>query len=884
MKLFPEDIATAEVLTGGNPNIIHDDMFLPEKRPSYAADFAPTPKKTPKKIKIERKKETPQSKPVTPRVITHPRFIRHGICDYEARERRQVPLRAECDEEDNSPPTTYRCHDCSFSTIRLNVLILHNKAHLKNYANQHTSSKGVKKKSSVVRFKERKTIESEFKPKVPKTSEKPKPKVTKKTPVKRVAENTTPENDKLVVKKKRPQGNTDEFQNSLLQDWADFDNDAENDLPSNEDSNSLSGDLNDSMASTASSSKTSQNRKSCFDFDDSEDGLVIDKSKIRAGRKIPRVLDDSKVDKTDDDEPASSEALEDTVNSADDNEDGIDSISDAFSETPKTSLQEMGVDNEIEIDSEETEVKDGVDTTVGSVQKTKEQEKAEREAEELKQKVDKLLEEVSAPPKLPDIPYSVKKAHIKSFNEAEELARREAEKTNPPAEEPELEPEPEPKTDIEANSVSEEKPIEPPELVETSQSQDNEVIEEQSNEIEQKSEENSTEVPDEPETDTPVQEVIQPVAEITEDTPIEIADEDAPEITPPAGVIENSIKTPIKVVVGSVSSTSQSIVLPLCNNTTPVKTLPASVKLSTTPTFKLINVGANVKSAAQIAKVITTGDKNQIINKIQSVDGKNVVCLQSPQKFVINKSKTIILNRDSASKLLNCQNVPTAVKLPTTSPRPTGQKVRLFTPNILQKTARTVTRTPTKMVLPSNIQTSNVVLLQPQKPIVITGVSTESATVTSTVPAPQQSETDITYLSNDGKSYQVVSAANQLFTVQSNNVYIDSSGNVLNVDEPPCVTTKEDILAKALENTDVLQTEITVDASQSVLDTISVAQNTPIIYKGEPVYETNLTLNTPPIMSAFETPSRAVNSATVSESVCNEMIIISGNSENNEYV
>ncbi|XP_065226533.1 titin-like [Planococcus citri] len=932
MKLFPEDITTAEILTGGDPNIIHDEKFLPEKKPSYAADFAPTPKKTPKKMKIERKKETPTPKPATPRVITHPRFIRHGVCDYEARERKQVPLRAECDEEDTSPPTTYRCPDCDFTTIRLNVIVLHNKSHVRNYASQHTSVKGIKRKStSTIRHKEKRpAIERKStdiaKPKTPKvqTSEKPKT-PQKKSPVsltqpKESSAATPPKSVEvhkpISKKRKQPQANTDEFQNSLLEDWAEFENEQE----VNDDS-TVSEELNESTAS--SSSKTG---KSCFDFDDSEDGLVIDRSKIRAGRKIPRVLEDKDEDSNAFSEPSTS--MDDQISPSDGNRNGIDSNDDQeYEETRKTSqLQEMGVDNEIEIDSEDVnDTKDEndeidqatIDIPLPPEPDQKDPEK-ERAAEELKQKVDKLLEEISTPSKLPDVPYSVKKAHIKSFNESEELARREAEKlqaaeaaktepvqdSKPPKPEPQIVPETKPEpVQIYETEIAD---IPLPENSQPESKLSQLQLTQQINEL------------------TPEPAIIEEVAQTVTNSDAKVAATPTPALAPapaapvvlakstvaqePAHVNAEQNAKPIKIVVGS----SNQIVLSAASatNATPVKTISTGqVKLVTTPKFKIINqtdlskaVGSPTKVLAATTATSVDGKAGPqpIINKLQSVDGKTILSL-SPQKFIINKNKSMIID---AKQLLNCQ---------TTS----GQKIRFLGPNILQKTAAvraqvtaavTGVKTPTKSItLPSNLTGGNVVVIQPKKSIVLAGTaaSTESASsmINSTSSAAPNTATEVTYIADDAtgvsKNYQVVntvpvaSSANstaQIVTVdlnQTNNLYItDQSGNLIisdgSANNPP--PPKEDILAKALENTDVLQSDIALsDVSQSVLDTISVAQNTPLTtFKTDAIYDTNLTLNTPPIMSSFETPSRALNPAAVlAEAVSNEMIILN---DNNEFV
>lgn len=45
MEKFPEDVITAEIRTGGDPNILDYPEFLPESRPDIASIFgANTPK------------------------------------------------------------------------------------------------------------------------------------------------------------------------------------------------------------------------------------------------------------------------------------------------------------------------------------------------------------------------------------------------------------------------------------------------------------------------------------------------------------------------------------------------------------------------------------------------------------------------------------------------------------------------------------------------------------------------------------------------------------------------------------------------------------------------------------------------------------------------
>jgi hypothetical protein len=50
MEKFPGDVSLAEMRTEGNPNILSDPMFAPQKKSNVIAEVfgSPSPKKTPK--------------------------------------------------------------------------------------------------------------------------------------------------------------------------------------------------------------------------------------------------------------------------------------------------------------------------------------------------------------------------------------------------------------------------------------------------------------------------------------------------------------------------------------------------------------------------------------------------------------------------------------------------------------------------------------------------------------------------------------------------------------------------------------------------------------------------------------------------------------------
>jgi len=166
MKMFPNDIATAEHLTGGDPNILNRDAFAPPQKRDYS-DLFGTKKSSGKKGKkepIKREQDTWKSRssnssmlnerrslPSTiPRPITHPRFITkalEGRSDHEVRIRYQAnSLR---DSDGCSPSEKkYRCHICNYETVRLNVIVLHNKSHSAGFISPQTVSKPQVKKES----------------------------------------------------------------------------------------------------------------------------------------------------------------------------------------------------------------------------------------------------------------------------------------------------------------------------------------------------------------------------------------------------------------------------------------------------------------------------------------------------------------------------------------------------------------------------------------------------------------------------------------------------------------------------------------------------------------------------------------------------------------
>lgn len=73
MEKFPDDVCTAERKTGGDPEIITREEFLPESRPNIASIFGD---QSAKGKRGRGKAKTSPPKEDAKREITHPRFIK----------------------------------------------------------------------------------------------------------------------------------------------------------------------------------------------------------------------------------------------------------------------------------------------------------------------------------------------------------------------------------------------------------------------------------------------------------------------------------------------------------------------------------------------------------------------------------------------------------------------------------------------------------------------------------------------------------------------------------------------------------------------------------------------------------------------------------------
>ncbi|KAJ2949541.1 hypothetical protein O0L34_g15461 [Tuta absoluta] len=256
MEKFPEDVIRAETAVGGDIEILTRDEFQEKKKESYAGLFGDSAKKTPASGKRGRGRGRPTAD--SPSVSTPTRKFYKEKSDYKVHilvqpsKEPTTPQKDNTSEKDNastpstsragsvtddkpkepavtiapvSTPTattsgTYSCPTCNFSTMRLNVLILHNKTHSVTYT-PYTPSPA-RKKSPV------KSV-TKSSPKTSKTPKTPKPRKEKaeKAPKKTVGKKRAADNKPEIVAKKTK--TDEEIKSSLLADWDDDADDESND-------------------------------------------------------------------------------------------------------------------------------------------------------------------------------------------------------------------------------------------------------------------------------------------------------------------------------------------------------------------------------------------------------------------------------------------------------------------------------------------------------------------------------------------------------------------------------------------------------------------------------------------------------------------------------
>ncbi|KAK6631324.1 hypothetical protein RUM44_005850 [Polyplax serrata] len=320
MKKFPADVTTAESLTNGDVNIINDPKFLPEKKENYSEIFGSGKKKNKKDRDSSPRSRGRTSQSLPPyRPITHRRFINkalHGESDHRVK----TLIQSNASSEDPSSINPYKCHVCKFETSRVNVIVAHHRlAHSsKNSINWTGSDSRIILKKPV--YKSRKIKAKKlFDTSVDEFSDDDVLATKKKLQKgKGTREKTnSPEKNKLGEasisasgkRKVREDSTSDSkkprFTDVLLADWSEEEED--DDMKDNmetkavessdpmtgvsaDDSEVKSLDSVDNLDFPINTQKNQADKKSCFDFDEEEEGFIGMSNANTYGRKIPRVI------------------------------------------------------------------------------------------------------------------------------------------------------------------------------------------------------------------------------------------------------------------------------------------------------------------------------------------------------------------------------------------------------------------------------------------------------------------------------------------------------------------------------------------------------------------------------------------------------------------
>ncbi|CAG4943510.1 unnamed protein product [Parnassius apollo] len=337
MEKFPEDVIRAETAVGGDIKILTRDEFQEEKKESYAGLFGEPAKKTPvsgKKGKGGKGKSADSPEITTPirKMKEKTNYKVHILVQGSkttlnqstdaattASTSRAGSESAEEKTENTQSATTaisvstptismsgvYSCHACSFTTTRLNVLIMHNKTHSVTFT-PYTPSPVTKK---ITKLKN--TSTSSKTPKIRKPKQEKKEEVNKNAHAqKRLSQEKPVEH--LIKKVKTDE----EIKSSLLADWDDVDEESNDvstmtmagspevpvgaespavptpaELPSAQIPGEMSSlPLHKKSEETPPADKPESSSDSKYEFCEDEDWSL----EADAGRKIPRVKNPSK--------------------------------------------------------------------------------------------------------------------------------------------------------------------------------------------------------------------------------------------------------------------------------------------------------------------------------------------------------------------------------------------------------------------------------------------------------------------------------------------------------------------------------------------------------------------------------------------------------------
>ncbi|RZC39734.1 titin-like, partial [Asbolus verrucosus] len=349
MEKFPGDVSLAEIRTDGNPNILSDPIFAPQKRSSIIAEVfgSPTPKKSHKDGARHSRGRTSSAKNSAKKPlkvnITHRRFL--GCDDYEAHIRVQYPGKdtghQSSDEEIarlNAEPTeSFNCSTCSFQTNRLEVMLFHVQCHIKGIA----SPVQVKKKASLKKVKKSRIIKHI-------TSDDDRTNSSAGYLDTDSEEEVKPKQKR----KRRSQGEWSDSEDNEEMETTKLDTSGES-TEHNTTVEETPAKEKENKPEEQSNSQQKDSSKSCFDFDEEEeeDNSVVHTA---LGRKIPRVIPPSEKRRSTD--PGNEDA---SLPIAEDDENRMEILK--VNENLNENLN--SVQNDAEIAKEESVFKDLMEST-----------------------------------------------------------------------------------------------------------------------------------------------------------------------------------------------------------------------------------------------------------------------------------------------------------------------------------------------------------------------------------------------------------------------------------------------------------------------------------------------------------------------------------------
>jgi hypothetical protein len=328
MEKFPGDVSLAEMRTEGNPNILSDPMFAPQKKSNVIAEVfgSPSPKKTPKDGPKQPRGRGSKNSGKKPKInITHRRFL--GCDDYEAHIRVQYPgkdtghlssdeevAREEIARLNAEPTKSFNCSSCTFETNRLEVMLFHVQCHIKGIASPvQVKKKALPKKKKRIIHKhitsddDRTNSSAGFVDTDSEEEIKPKPKRRRRAP----GSGKKPKQKKSVEEEKT----ATDIRTNLLAEWSDSEENEEGETTKLDTSGDSVEETKGDAKETKSEDQSKDLSKSCFDFEEEEeeDNSIVHTA---VGRKIPRVIppNDKRKSTDPDNEDASLPVAEDDEN------------------------------------------------------------------------------------------------------------------------------------------------------------------------------------------------------------------------------------------------------------------------------------------------------------------------------------------------------------------------------------------------------------------------------------------------------------------------------------------------------------------------------------------------------------------------------------------